>query len=116
MSSDQEDDRGGAGIAGVSLYRAGKFRWLGVALVRLRDFSSYFAFSLRPWANSNLRQKLYETQPRRGPAAGLKEKKYSTVTFPGAGRVYRSDVGRGFEFATGRADFRCAPTRISRTR
>ena len=43
--------------------------------------SSYFAFSLRPWANSNLRNKLYELSQTR-TSAGLKEKIFNS-NFPG---------------------------------
>jgi lipopolysaccharide export system permease protein len=43
--------------------------------------SSYFAFSLRPWANSNLRDKLYELSQTR-TSAGLKEKIFNS-NFPG---------------------------------
>jgi lipopolysaccharide export system permease protein len=53
---------------------------LGVALV-VYAISSYFAFSLRPWANTNLRLKLYELSQTR-TSAGLKEKIFNS-NFPG---------------------------------
>ena len=77
MSSDQEMIA--ARACGVSLYRLA-IPVLGVALV-VYAISSYFAFSLRPWANSNLRQKLYELSQTR-TSAGLKEKIFNS-NFPG---------------------------------
>jgi lipopolysaccharide export system permease protein len=77
MSSDQEMTA--ARACGVSLYRLAvpvMFVALGVYAV-----SSYFAFSLRPWANSNLRSKLYELSQTR-TSAGLKEKIFNS-NFPG---------------------------------
>ncbi len=77
MSSDQEMTA--ARACGVSLYRLAvpvMFVALGVYAV-----SSYFAFSLRPWANSNLRNKLYELSQTR-TSAGLKEKIFNS-NFPG---------------------------------
>src|SRR5215472_16391717 len=55
MSTDQEMTA--ARACGVSLYRLA----VPVMIVALGVYalSSYFAFSLRPWANSNLRDKLY---------------------------------------------------------
>ena len=77
MSSDQEMIA--ARACGVSLYRLA-IPVLGVALV-VYAISSYFAFSLRPWANSHLRQKLYELSQTR-TSAGLKEKIFNS-NFPG---------------------------------
>jgi len=77
MSSDQEMIA--ARACGVSLYRLA-IPVLGVALI-VYAISSYFAFSLRPWANSNLRQKLYELSQTR-TSAGLKEKIFNS-NFPG---------------------------------
>ena len=77
MSSDQEMIA--ARACGVSLYRLA-IPVLGVALV-VYAISSYFAFSLRPWANSNLRQQLYELSQTR-TSAGLKEKIFNS-NFPG---------------------------------
>jgi lipopolysaccharide export system permease protein len=77
MSSDQEMTA--ARACGVSLYRLAvpvMFVALGVYAI-----SSYFAFSLRPWANSNLRNKLYELSQTR-TSAGLKEKIFNS-NFPG---------------------------------
>ncbi|MGA7871100.1 MAG: LPS export ABC transporter permease LptF [Candidatus Binatus sp.] len=77
MSSDQEMTA--ARACGVSLYRLAipvMFVALGVYAL-----SSYFAFSLRPWANSNLRNKLYELSQTR-TSAGLKEKIFNS-NFPG---------------------------------
>src|SRR6267154_2595623 len=68
-----------ARACGISLYRLA-IPVLGVALV-VYAISSYFAFSLRPWANSNLRQKLYELSQTR-TSAGLKEKIFNS-NFPG---------------------------------
>ena len=77
MSSDQEMIA--ARACGVSLYRLA-IPVLGVALI-VYAISSYFAFTLRPWANSNLRQKLYELSQTR-TSAGLKEKIFNS-NFPG---------------------------------
>ena len=77
MSSDQEMTA--ARACGVSLYRLA----VPVMIVALGVYalSSYFAFSLRPWANSNLRDKLYELSQTRS-SAGLKEKVFNS-NFPG---------------------------------
>jgi lipopolysaccharide export system permease protein len=77
MSSDQEMTA--ARACGVSLYRLA----VPVMIVALGVYalSSYFAFSLRPWANSNLRNKLYELSQTR-TSAGLKEKIFND-NFPG---------------------------------
>jgi lipopolysaccharide export system permease protein len=77
MSSDQEMTA--ARACGVSLYRLA----VPVMMVALGVYavSSYFAFSLRPWANSNLRNKLFELSQTR-TSAGLKEKIFNS-NFPG---------------------------------
>jgi lipopolysaccharide export system permease protein len=77
MSTDQEMTA--ARACGVSLYRLA----VPVLLVALAVYalSSYFAFSLRPWANSNLRDKLYELSQTR-TSAGMKEKIFNS-NFPG---------------------------------
>jgi lipopolysaccharide export system permease protein len=77
MSSDQEMIA--ARACGVSLYRlAIPVLWVAMIVYAI---SSYFAFSLRPWANSNLRQKLYELSQTH-TSAGLKEKIFNS-NFPG---------------------------------
>src|SRR5260221_2754592 len=77
MSSDQEMTA--ARACGVSLYRLAvpvmAFAFVVYAL------SSYFAFSLRPWANSQLREKLYALSQSR-TTAGLREKVFNS-SFPG---------------------------------
>src|SRR5882757_1100418 len=77
MSSDQEMTA--ARACGVSLYRLAvpvmAFAFVVYAL------SSYFAFSLRPWANSHLRDQLYELSQSR-TSAGLREKVFNS-SFPG---------------------------------
>jgi lipopolysaccharide export system permease protein len=77
MSSDQEMTA--ARACGVSLYRLA----VPVMIVALGVYaiSSYFAFTLRPWANSNLRNKLFELSQTR-TSAGLKEKIFND-NFPG---------------------------------
>ncbi len=77
MSSDQEMTA--ARACGVSLYRLA----VPVMIVALGVYaiSSYFAFSLRPWANSNLQNKLYELSQTR-TSAGMKEKIFNS-NFPG---------------------------------
>ena len=77
MSSDQEMIA--ARACGVSLYRLA-IPVMGVALM-VYAVSSYFAFSLRPWANEHLREKLYELSQTR-TSAGLKEKVFND-NFPG---------------------------------
>ena len=81
MSSDQEMTA--ARACGISLYRLA----IPVLIVAMGVYavSSYFAFSLWPWANSNLRNKLYELSDT-GSSAGLKEKIFNS-NFPGPGRV-----------------------------
>ena len=78
MSSDQEMTA--ARACGISLYRLA----IPVLMVALGVYavSSWFAFSLRPWANSNLRNKLYELSQTRWTSAGLKEKIFNS-NFPG---------------------------------
>jgi lipopolysaccharide export system permease protein len=77
MSSDQEMTA--ARACGVSLYRLA----VPVMLVALGVYalSSYFAFSLRPWANANLRDQLFELSQTR-TSAGMKEKIFNS-NFPG---------------------------------
>jgi lipopolysaccharide export system permease protein len=77
MSTDQEMTA--ARACGISLYRLA----IPVLMVALGVYavSSYFAFSLRPWANSNLRNKLYELSQTR-TSAGLREKIFNS-NFPG---------------------------------
>ena len=77
MSSDQEMTA--ARACGVSLYRLA-IPVMGVALI-VYALSSYFAFSLRPWANNHLREKLYELGQSR-TTAGLREKVFNS-SFPG---------------------------------
>jgi lipopolysaccharide export system permease protein len=77
MSGDREMIA--ARACGVSLYRLA-VPAMAFAVV-VYAVSSYFAFSLRPWANAHLRRKLYElTQTR--TEAGLKEKIFNK-NFPG---------------------------------
>ena len=77
MSSDQEMTA--ARACGVSLYRLA----VPVMIVALCVYalSSYFAFSLRPWANSNLRDQLFELSQTR-TSAGIKQKIFNS-NFPG---------------------------------
>ncbi|HUA33669.1 MAG TPA: LPS export ABC transporter permease LptF [Candidatus Binataceae bacterium] len=77
MSGDQEMTA--ARACGVSLYRLA-IPVLAVALV-VYAISSWFAFSLRPWANSNLTHKLFELSETTS-TAGLKEKIFN-ANFPG---------------------------------
>jgi lipopolysaccharide export system permease protein len=77
MSGDREMIA--ARACGVSLYRlAVPVMAFGVVMYAV---TSYFAFSLRPWANLNLRHKLYELTQTRSEA-GLKEKVFNK-NFPG---------------------------------
>jgi lipopolysaccharide export system permease protein len=77
MSSDQEMIA--ARACGVSLYRlAIPVMWVALMVYAI---SSYFAFSLRPWANEHLREKLYNLSQTR-TSAGLKEKIFND-NFPG---------------------------------
>lgn len=64
---------------GVSLYRLAA-PVMGVALV-VYAVSSWLAFSVRPWANSHLREQLFELTRTRS-TAGLKEKVFNR-NFPG---------------------------------
>src|SRR5271156_5482414 len=77
MSTDQEMTA--ARACGISLYRLA----IPVLIVAMGVYavSSYFAFSLRPWANEHLREKLYELSQTR-TSAGLKEKIFND-NFPG---------------------------------
>ncbi len=77
MSGDREMIA--ARACGVSLYRlAVPVMAFGIAMYAV---TSYFAFSLRPWANVHLRHKLYELTQTRSEA-GLKEKVFNK-NFPG---------------------------------
>ena len=77
MSGDQEMTA--ARACGVSLYRLA----IPVMIVAMVVYavSSYFAFSLRPWSNSNLREQALELSQTR-TSAGLKEKIFNS-NFPG---------------------------------
>src|SRR5271167_3898480 len=77
MSGDREIIA--ARACGISLYRL-SVPVLGVAAV-VWALSSWLAFSVRPWANSNLRDRLFELTQTRS-TAGLKEKVFSR-NFPG---------------------------------
>jgi lipopolysaccharide export system permease protein len=77
MSGDQEMTA--ARACGISLYRLA-IPVMGVAIL-VYAVSSYFAFSLRPWSNTKLREKLYELSQTR-TSAGLKEKIFNS-NFPG---------------------------------
>jgi lipopolysaccharide export system permease protein len=68
-----------ARACGVSLYRLA-VPVMGVALV-VYAVSSWFAFIVRPWANSHLREQLFELTQTRS-TAGLKEKVFNR-NFPG---------------------------------
>jgi lipopolysaccharide export system permease protein len=77
MSGDREIIA--ARACGISLYRL-SVPVLGVAVV-VWALSSWLAFSVRPWANSNLRDRLFELTQTRS-TAGLQEKVFSR-NFPG---------------------------------
>ncbi|HLW71490.1 MAG TPA: LPS export ABC transporter permease LptF [Candidatus Binataceae bacterium] len=77
MSGDRELTA--ARACGVSLYRLA-LPVLGVAAV-VYAVSSWLAFSVRPWANSHLREQLFELTQTRS-TAGLKEKVFNR-NFPG---------------------------------
>lgn len=68
-----------ARACGVSLYRL-TIPVMGVALV-VYALSSWFAFTVRPWANSHLREEIFELTRTRS-TAGLKEKVFNR-NFPG---------------------------------
>jgi len=68
-----------ARACGVSLYRLA-LPVMGVAAV-VYGLSSWLAFSVRPWANSHLREQLFELTQTRS-TAGLKEKVFNR-NFPG---------------------------------
>jgi len=77
MSGDREIIA--ARACGISLYRL-SVPVLGVALI-VWALSSWLAFSVRPWANASLRDRLFELTQTRS-TAGLKEKVFSR-NFPG---------------------------------
>jgi lipopolysaccharide export system permease protein len=77
MSGDRELTA--ARACGVSLYRLA-LPVLGVAMM-VYALSSWLAFSVRPWANSHLREQLFELTQTRS-TAGLKEKVFNR-NFPG---------------------------------
>ncbi|HEY6420112.1 MAG TPA: LPS export ABC transporter permease LptF [Candidatus Binataceae bacterium] len=94
MSGDREMTA--ARACGISLYRLA----VPVLVVALGVYalSSYFAFSLRPWANQRLREKIYHlTQTRTG--AGLKEKIFNS-NFPGL-VVYVDEISQTDESLKG---------------
>jgi lipopolysaccharide export system permease protein len=68
-----------ARACGISLYRLA-IPVIGVALV-VYAMASWFAFSIRPWANTNLQAELYRLTRTRS-TAGLKEKIFDN-NFPG---------------------------------
>lgn len=68
-----------ARACGISLYRLA-VPVLGFAIV-IWAVSSWLAFSVRPWANSHLRERLYELTQTRS-SAGLKDKVFNR-NFPG---------------------------------
>jgi lipopolysaccharide export system permease protein len=68
-----------ARACGISLYRLA-VPVIGVALV-VYALASWFAFSIRPWANTQLQAELYKLTRTRS-TAGLKEKIFDS-TFPG---------------------------------
>lgn len=77
MSGDRE--LVAARACGISLYRLA-IPVMGVSLV-VYALASWFAFSIRPWANSNLQAELYRLTRTRS-SAGLKEKIFDS-SFPG---------------------------------
>src|SRR5437899_848808 len=77
MSGDRE--LVAARACGVSLYRL-TVPVLGVALA-VYAISSWFAFSVRPWANAHLRRQIFELMQTRS-TSGLKEKVFNR-NFPG---------------------------------
>jgi lipopolysaccharide export system permease protein len=72
MSSDQELTA--ARACGIGLHRMA-MPVLGVAIIAC-GLSGWLAFKVRPWANSNLRERLYQLTRTR-PMAGLKEKSFN---------------------------------------
>lgn len=68
-----------ARACGISLYRLA-IPVIGVALV-VYTMASWFAFSVRPWANTNLQAEIYRLTRTRS-TAGLKEKIFDS-SFPG---------------------------------
>jgi lipopolysaccharide export system permease protein len=91
MSGDQELTA--ARACGISLYRLAA-PVMAIALV-VYIISSWFAFAVRPWANANLRQRLYDLTRTRS-SAGLREKVFNRH-FPGlvvyVDRISPSDSG-----------------------
>jgi len=77
MSGDQELTA--ARACGIGLHRLA-MPVLGVAILAC-GLSSWLAFQVRPWANANLREKLYQLTRTR-PMAGLREKVFNR-NFPG---------------------------------
>ncbi len=77
MSGDRE--LSAARACGISLYRLA-MPVLGFALA-MWAISSWLAFSVRPWANSHLRQRLFELTQTQS-SAGLKDKVFNR-NFPG---------------------------------
>jgi len=72
MSGDQELTA--ARACGIGLHRMA-LPVLGVAIIGC-GLSAWLAFQVRPWANANLREKLYQLTRTR-PMAGLKEKVFN---------------------------------------
>lgn len=68
-----------ARACGISLYRLA-IPVIGFALI-VYALSSWLAFSVRPWANSHLREQIFELTQTRS-TAGLKEKVFNR-NFPG---------------------------------
>lgn len=77
MSGDQELTA--ARACGIGLHRMA-IPVLGVAILAC-GLSGWLAFQVRPWANANLREKLYQLTRTR-PMAGLREKVFNR-NFPG---------------------------------
>jgi|SRR5579863_5489560 len=94
MSGDRE--LVAARACGVSLYRL-TLPVLAVALV-VYGVSSWFAFSVRPWANRHLREHMFELTQMRS-TAGLKEKVFNR-NFPGL-VVYVDSVSPNDESLSG---------------
>jgi len=87
MSGDQEMIA--ARACGISLYRLAA-PVLAVAFL-VYAASTYFAFSLRPWANGRMRQELYHLSQTR-TSAGLREKIFND-NFPGL-LIYVDEVSK----------------------
>jgi len=97
-----------ARACGISLYRLA-IPVIAVALV-VYALSSWFAFSIRPWANSNLQDELYRLTRTRS-TAGLKEKIFDS-SFPGL-VLYVDHISSSNSSPARRADFRRAQQRAS---